>query len=260
MARPSTSPKPNAPSPNKPLTSKKRKARPRVEVILNPRTETRREEARKRAGWSEELDATPRPSISYFLKDISPAECIEALLCDDSPDALKFHAKYASISPSDREYLALEEIAILAGLSPRELIQTVTGAMYTQTQDRQKAIVLRSQSKIVQKTIKMALRDRGEKDRDMFHRATGFLPTGKGTVINLNQQNNTQNQPAQLSTPNVLQGIAAGQNGPLNLGSTDEMLLDMQAVVRPALPAPVEETNSIVPVNAPELEVIEADV
>ena len=265
MESPNTQPHESGNTANRKRSSKKRPPRPRAEVLLNPRIETRREEARRRAGWTEELDKTPRPSISYFLKDITPDECIEALLCDDSPEALKFNALYNSLAPSDRGYLALEELAVLAGVNPRELVQTITGALYSQTHERQKAIVLRNQPKIVQKTIKLALTNRGVKDRDMFHRATGFLPMAKGaqTTINLNQQNNTNNEaPAQpaLSMPRVLQGITAESTGPLTVGSTDDFLLDMQNVVRPQLKAPIEPVNSEVPVNAPELAVIEADV
>jgi hypothetical protein len=39
---------------------------------------------------------------------------------------------------------------------------------------------------VVQTTIKQALKPRGDRDRKMVHDAVGFLPTPKGSTINLN--------------------------------------------------------------------------
>lgn len=237
--------------------------------LSGPPLQTRKEEARKRAGWTDDLDQTPRPSISHILKGIGVDACIEALLCDDSPEALAFNAKYSSISRSDREYLAIDEIALLAGLSSRVLIQTITGALFQQTAETSKAIALSAQPDIVKKTVEMAKTDRGEKDREMYHRAMGFLPTPKGaqTTINL-QQLNQGGESAQRA-------LGAGGDAsrdpaaPLVLGSMDDVLLDLQTVIRPQLPTSsaaavveAEPMNTTVPANVADLDLdyIEADV
>lgn len=188
----------------------------------------------------------PVPSIVHIIKGIGEEAAIEALRCDDSDEALKFIQKYDSIPPSDLGHFRLEEIAAICGINTRTLIQTLTGALYTQSQEAAKVLVLVNQPKVTQKTIDMALTDRGEKDREFFLRGTGFLPVPKGAQITINQQNNTMAAAPQLQSESRV---------PLVLGSTDDLLLDMQTVLRPdrALTSG-EETNTAVPVNAPEIE------
>ena len=192
---------------------------------------------------------------------------IEALRADDSEEAQDFIEKYDGLSKSDQKLLKLEEIFTAAGLSARRFVEVVTGALMQQCGDVTKMMVAVSQPKVVEATI-FAATDRkpifnpvtGElmtytngdvKAMELFHKATGFLPTPKGanTTINLNQLNQT----AQLN---------AGEDEddePVELQSMDAYLLELQDVLRPQLPAPTAP-SSVIPVNAPQLDYIDAEV
>lgn len=209
-------------------------------------------EARKRLGITPE-DMVGVPQITHLLKNASggiPA-CIEALRGDDSEDALIFIAKWDAITESDRARLTIEEICVAAEIGTRALVGAVTVALMQQSQDATKIMVLTSQPRVVQATIDAATREEpimnreGEivgyrsgdvKAQDIFHRATGFLPTPKGATINLNQLNQT----AQLPEPEE------GCDPP---PSADDFLLEIQSAIRPdkQLEAPRKPVHAELP-------------
>ena len=140
-----------------------------------------------------------------------------------------------------------------------------------QCQDVTKMMVAVAQPKVIAATIKAATdevpivaydvesgrmkmvgRTNGDtKAMEIFHKATGFLPTPKGsnTTINLNQLN---------QTANLSDGEGSGESAELQ--SMDEFLMEMQDVVQPkALPS---STGPAIPalIETPEIEYLDADV
>lgn len=89
------------------------------------------------------------------------------------------------------------------------------------------------------------------KAMEIFHKATGFLPTPKGsnTTINLNQLNQTAN----------MGGGDDDDDSPGDLQSMDEYLIELQDVIRPpkSLPSPVE---NVIPSIVPEVEYLDIEV
>ena len=210
--------------------------------------------AKKRLGIKPgDMDGVPSVTEKIKAGVGSIDRAIQALREDDSEDALAFIQKYDSISKSDKKFVTLEEI--------------VTGAIMEQCGDVTKMMVTVAQPEVVKATIKAAtdsvpiVATVGNRQRvvgytngdtkamELFHKATGFLPTPKGAVtnINLNQQNNT----AQLSSKDD------EDDGPEDLQTMDSFLMDMQDVLRPELPAPREEA---VPVVIPNIEYLDIDV
>jgi hypothetical protein len=196
----------------------------------------------------------------------SVKKAIEALRADDSEDAQSFLEKYDSVSESDRQRLKLEDFVAVSGLSARDFIETLTGALMQQCQDVTKMMVAVAQPKVIAATIKAATdqvpivafsqlmgknivvgKTNGDtKAMELFHKATGFLPTPKGsnTTINLNQLNQTAN-------------VGGSDDEGSELQSMDDFLLDMQDVLRPAqLSAPAE----IIPSHVPEIEYLDVEV
>jgi hypothetical protein len=226
--------------------------------------------ARKRLGiTAEDMDGVPRITDRLIAGAGSIATVIAALREDDSEDAASFIAKYDSISESDRGRLTIEEIFTAAELSARRFIEITTGALMQRSGDITKMMVAVAQPRVTEATIKaateslpiVATRD-GEREvvgwtngdvkaMEMFHKATGFLPMPKGaqTTINLNQLNQT----AQLSA-------AEDDEGPCEPPpSMDEYLLELQDVARErALPAPAPD--AVMPINAPALEYVDAEI
>ena len=198
---------------------------------------------------------------------------IAALAGDESEDAQAFIRFRKQCSPSDLYRTSLEEQFTAAGLSARRFIEVLTGALMQQCGDVTKMMVAVAQPKVVQATIKAATDEipimqytkdvntgivtsevightNGDvKAMEIFHKATGFLPTPKGsnTTINLQQLNQT----AQLTKGEE------NEDGD-DLPSMDEYLMELQDVVRPKqLNAP---PSSEIPINAPDIEYVDCEV
>lgn len=217
------------------------------------------------------MEGVPDVTANIVRACGSVGVAIQALAQDDSEDARSFTENYQKLSGSDRKRLRLEEIFTASGLSARRFVEVVTGSLMQQCQDVTKMMVAVAQPKVIQATIKAATdqvpitaydpklervkvvgyTNGDTKAMELFHKATGFLPTPKGsnTTINLNQLNQTAN-------------VGAGENDgePAELQSMDEFLMEMQDVLRPAqLPA---STGMAMPdlVHVPEIEYIDAEV
>jgi len=200
----------------------------------------------------------------------SVQNAVQALRSDDSEEAQGFIEKYDSIAGSDRSRLGLEEIFTSCGITARRFIEVLTGALMQQCQDVTKMMVAVAQPKVIQATIKAAIdqvpivadvdgerivvgHTNGDtKAMEIFHKATGFLPTPKGsnTTINLNQLNQTANMGG---------GGDDDGKGDIELEDMDDYLLEIQDVVRPQLPASTAPSCEI-PAIMPEIEELEIEV
>lgn len=232
-------------------------------VLSGGHYESREDEARKRIGLNPG-DMNGVPSITNRIKRAfgTVDAAVEALAGDDSPDAQRFMAKYRSISESDRNRLELEEIVVASGLTARRFVEVAAGAVMQESGDVTRIMVAMSQPAVTQATIDAATRQvpivnrEGEtvgwtygdvKAQELFHKATGFLPTPKGatTTINLNQ----------LNAP----AAQAGQEEKcLPPQSMDAYLLELQNVIRPNKELPA--LSSVVPIGADDSEYVDVEV
>lgn len=226
-------------------------------------------EARKRLGVDPEV-RSEIPDLTAKVKAGagSIAKAVEALSQDDSPDARAFIEVYGSVSRSDRDRLTIEDFVAASGLSARRFIEVLTGALMQQCQDVTRMMVAVATPKVLAATIKAATdqvpitafsvllganqvvgyTNGDTKAMEMWHKGTGFLPTPKGATTNINLQQLNQ----------TASGGSDDDDG-LELESMDDFLMGMQDIVRPhALPAPV--IDCVMPINAPELEYVDADI
>ena len=264
--------------PSKPATSAKRRGRENSTTsspAKKPRSlgdghlDSRTVAARKRLGLKPgATDGFPDLTARIKAGVGSIAKAIEVLSEDDSDDSRAFMERYRSVPKSDRSRLKLEDFVAAADITPRRFVELVTGALLQQCQDVTKMMVAVAQPKVIQATIKAATdqvpiiadvdgerivvgHTNGDtKAMEIFHKATGFLPTPKGsnTTINLNQLN---------QTANLSDGEGAEESSELQ--SMDEFLMEMQDVVAPKqLPAPAVEIPTLI--QTPELDYIDADV
>lgn len=272
---------PKKPSPSKPATSAKRRGREnsttsspakKPRILGDGHLDSRTAAARKRLGLKQwQMEGVPDVTANIVRACGSVGVAIQALAQDDSEDARSFTDTYQKLSGSDRKRLRLEEIFTASGLSARRFVEVVTGAFMQQCQDVTKMMVAVAQPKVIQATIKAATdqvpitaydpilechkvvgyTNGDTKAMEIFHKATGFLPTPKGanTTINLNQLNQTAN----------MGGGDDDDDSPGDLQSMDEYLIELQDVIRPpkALSAPVE---NVIPASFPDVEYVDAEV
>lgn len=230
---------------------------------------TKREYAVKHLGLDESLmEGVPNVTPRIIRGAGSVDNAIEALRGDESEDAIAFMQKWDSISVGDRKYLTIEEIFTAAGLTAREFVEVVTGALMQQGEDSSRMIVAMAKPKVMESTIKAATdevpitafidgvnvvvgKTNGDvKAMEMFHKIAGNLQAPKGSTTNIyaNQANQT-----------VVQASKDDDDGE-ELPSMDSYMREIQDVVRPQLEASVPSSISTVPINAPEVEYLDAEV
>jgi hypothetical protein len=230
--------------------SLKRRNKSKRELVgdTNRHVKGSKQEARERLGVTpEQLKGTM--TITPLLKQAvgGVKGCIQALRNDDSTDATLFIAKWDSLTQTDQKYLSVEEVAIAAGLTPRRLVEVITGALMSQGDFAAKIIVASSKPDIIKRMAKEAKTALGEKDRENFLRGKDvdwFVPT-KGITIDASDRR-TQN--------NLLQ---AGAERALPAPRTDAFLLEISSALRPDH-AQLEAPSPPVIANVPEIEYIDA--
>jgi hypothetical protein len=219
--------------------------------------------ARRRLGITlGEMNGVPKVTDKIIAGAGSVAAAITALRGDSSPNAQSFISKYDGLSPSDIQRVTVEEIFTAAGLSAREFIETLTGALMQQSIDVTKMILAVSQPLVTTATVKAATDSQpimgreGEivgytngdiKAQEIFHKITGMLPIPKGsqTFINVNPQPKPDDGEEDESPA---------------LESMDSFLMGLQDVLRPAPQLSAPTAPTLMPKNAPDFAYIDAEI
>ncbi len=216
----------------------------RKQLRFERRGRNHRAEALARANLTEEMVRDVQ-KVSHRLAKVAGghASCIEALRGDDAADSISFVQAYDKISPHDRDYISLEEVCVMAGITSRRLVEIVSGAIMMQGEEDVRLIVASYRPAIVQKTAEEALTTLGEKDREMFHKHTEFLPP---TRVNVNMDNRRQTQ-------NNFNGKQEAEDAALPPPKAGGFLLEISSILRPNT-LPSEAPEPIVLGSVPPLE------
>jgi hypothetical protein len=186
--------------------------------------------------------------IEGSLKEsgLSLERVIAILESDSSDDAQTFLAKWNDISVSDRKYLKIDEICVAAGLTTRRLWEVISGARFSQAQDVIKLMVAEAQPDVVRATIRAATHEFPIFDRhgnlvghqspdvkamELLYRATGFVPTPKGSTTTINLNPGSQ-LPAEVSSED--------DDDDGLLPDMDDLLKDIQT----SLAAPIKQLEA----------------
>lgn len=208
--------------------------------------------ARKRLGLTpEKMADVPTVTARLIEGTGSPSAVINVLKGDDSEDARAFMKVYLSIPEEERFRLSLEEIFTAAGLTAREFVEVVCGAMHQQAQDVSRMMVAVAMPTVSKALIKAATEEQPIFDRkgnkvgmappdlkaiEIFGKMSGMLPTPKGsqTIINMQQLNQAMEEESSVLEP------------------MDDFLMELQSVTRNQLPAPAKTIEA--PKNAKAVE------
>lgn len=177
------------------------------------------------------------PRITHMLEEAEGglAQVIEALRASDEEEAIAFIRKYDELSDSDRDRVSIEAIAVSAGVRVVDLLGTATKALFAQGETVASIVSSTARPQVTKKTIQMALQDKGVRDREMFHTATGFLPIPKGTLI-MNNRTQVANFNAGGREPDDDVDIPEGPVGG-DLPSMDDDVVGFQKTVQKMLNA-----------------------
>jgi hypothetical protein len=153
-------------------------------VKLPSKRRNEREEICHRLGIRLE-DAASVPEFTNQLKsaDGGLPQVLAAIRSSEDPELKSWLGKYDSLSERDRKKIGWEVIAVAAGVKPGNFLGNCLIALQAQQANISAIIAHSNHPKIVQKRVRMALRDEGIRDREALDIAVGFLPSHKGTSI-----------------------------------------------------------------------------
>lgn len=165
-----------------------------------------------------ESQVAAQPQITPELRRIArtlqstspnaPRDPYYYLRSSDSLDAQKILAiinDKQNTLRGQRHIIPIEAICLVAKVSPLRVLEIVTATAVRLGATASNIIAAVAQSRVVEKTIEMALTDEGIEDRTMMHKATGFLPSPKGssTIVNVAANASAQShaQSASIAAP-----------------------------------------------------------
>ncbi len=106
-----------------------------------------------------------------------PVRALDFLESSQCPEARRLLRSYLSIPESYRRLLPPEAFCHAAGVSPWVVLEAVTVVAVRRGATASAIVAAINHPRTVQKTVEIALQDDGFKDRELLHRAMGFIPS-----------------------------------------------------------------------------------
>lgn len=102
-----------------------------------------------------------------------------------------FMAAWAGITNRERSTITPEQLCDLSHVSEAVLFGAVCSQLWSNGHQEANIITAIAYPKVIERTAKNAVTSKGGHDREMFHKATGFLKTPNGPSITINNSPQT---------------------------------------------------------------------
>lgn len=104
---------------------------------------------------------------------------------DGDPHCEVFLHVWDDLKPWEQKLATLDDVCAAAGVAPVKLVKAVVGTAYEANCDIANFVAAHAHPDIVAKSVEMAKTALGVEDRKMLFQHAGFLPTAKGSTINI---------------------------------------------------------------------------
>jgi hypothetical protein len=161
-----------------------------------------------------------KPTWKHYL------DYVESAAREGDKEMTKFLSAYYGLTRREQSVIMPEQVCELAGVKSEVLFGAVCTQLWSAAKMEANLITAVNFPRVIERTAKSALSKGGVKDREMFHRATGFIktPNGPSVVVNNNPQTAIVNGKPEMR---------------LSLPSMEEEALQMEeAITIPLLSAP----------------------
>lgn len=136
---------------------------------------------------------------------------------DGDKDMARYLACLSALSQKEQDAHTPETICDLANVKPADLFGAVSGQVWSASRREATMLIAVNHPRIIERTAKSALTPKGIKDREMFHKGTGFLPTPKGSVVNVH------------NSPQMMQvGGTGSSSTPLSLPTMEQDMMEIE--------------------------------
>lgn len=170
-----------------------------IPVPTQHRDNAQRLHTKHRAGAFRRLHLTPVqmqgvPRISHLFAQAEGGlyTVLAALrLCDDE-EAGKFLNLWDRTSPSDLQFVSVEEVCVAAGVAPKRLLELAVSALVEDSRSAGQIIAASYHPRVIRATAEAAIKwADNQSDRKLFLSGTGYLPqpanrAHSGVFVNIN--------------------------------------------------------------------------
>lgn len=175
--------------------------------------------AKKKSKKKSNLPKLPPSPMAVDFRHLKPTwrsylDYVALAARDGDKDMAKYLVSYNQLSQREQLVHTPETLCDLSGVKPSDLFGSVCGQVWASSQREASMLIAINHPRIIEKTAKFAQQAKGVKDREMFHKGTGFLPTPKGAQISIN------------NSPQMLQ--ASGVGNPAALPSMEEDMMEIE--------------------------------
>jgi len=152
--------------------------RMRTLAVLND-SQLRAQEARNRLGITpEQMRRVPRIAPILECVEGGVESVIEALRFSHEGEAAHaFLRKYDSVAPADLPYLSIDEISIASGTDPWRLLTLAVDGLLKISVMKTQIELYGNLPGVTKAMVKIALTDKGTRDRRLLFQIAGILPT-----------------------------------------------------------------------------------
>jgi hypothetical protein len=128
---------------------------------------------------------------------------METLKFSSDPSARSLLDKYLAIPPTVRCQLPIEAICLAARVDPTQILGCLILAARDASRAESALKTAMEHPAVIDSTVRSAklIGPDGVKDREMMHKAVGWLPTPKGSVYNFNMGNKQASEEDDDSPP-----------------------------------------------------------
>jgi hypothetical protein len=235
-------------------------------------------------GAYQRLGVTPEqvralPTVTHHLRRLAkaikvkgvsiPRDPLYYLRASDDNAVQRVLAARDAIPFGYSRLLPWEAFCAKAEVSPLRLVQAMTDVCRVMAKQFATVIASVNHPAVVEKSVEVALTDEGVKDREMLHKAAGFLPTGSqqpvSVTVNSSAVATAEAKAAVVSAPtpehtvrrladrlNAVRGLPASREAPA-LPAASATLLPQELLARRELPV------TLIPAGAEGIEELTED-
>lgn len=156
-----------------------------------------------------------KPSWKHYL------EYVKLAAQDGDTDMLKVMGSYGGLTRHEQNTIMPEQLCGLSGVPVEALFGAVCTQLWRSSRMEANIITAAAYPRVIERTAKNAAAKGGIRDREMFHKHTGFLPSPSGPAVTIN--NNPQT--AIVNGTQIAPGLPSMEEEALNLESINVPLI-----------------------------------
>lgn len=173
---------------------------------------------------------------------------IRIAAADGDPHAEVFLHVWDDLKVHEQRVSTLDDVCAAAGVLPVKLVKAIVGSAFESGCDIANLVAATAHPDVVASTVKFAQKLDGVEDRKMLLQHAGFLPTPKGTTINVGVTAN--------ATAMAAAAASSDSSVPSFLEDMDEIATPVEQVQKQLIAASVPDPDLATVTSAPAVDAI----